>query len=124
VPFWAELTIGAGVTDPWMGQDIVVEPVKSLAGGRYVLGSVLGRGGMADVRRATDTVLHRQVAVKLFRDDLDEASAERARAEMRTLASLTHPGLVAIHDAPTLAWLPSTTRAPARRSTAGRSPTS
>lgn len=101
MPFWAELTIGAGVTDPWMGQDIVVEPVKSLAGGRYVLGSVLGRGGMADVRRATDTVLHRQVAVKLFRDDLDEASAERARAEMRTLASLAHPGLVAIHDAGT-----------------------
>ena len=78
-----------------------METVETLAGGRYVLGPVLGRGGMADVRRATDTVLHRQVAVKIFRDDLDEASAERARAEMRTLASLTHPGLVAIHDAGT-----------------------
>ncbi len=78
-----------------------METVETLAGGRYVLGPVLGRGGMADVRRATDTVLHRHVAVKVFRDDLDEVSAQRARAEMRTLASLTHPGLVAIHDAGT-----------------------
>ena len=72
-----------------------------LAGGRYELGPVVGTGGMAQVRRATDTVLGRDVAVKIFRDDLDDESAARARTEMQTLASLTHPHLVAVHDAGT-----------------------
>ena len=72
-----------------------------LAGGRYELGPVLGTGGMASVRSATDTVLGRAVAVKVFRDDLDEDSAIRARNEMQTLASLSHPHLVAVHDAGT-----------------------
>ena len=72
-----------------------------LVGGRYELGAVVGSGGMAQVRRATDTVLGREVAVKVFRDDLDEDSAARARAEMQTLAGLTHPNLVAVHDAGT-----------------------
>ena len=56
---------------------------------------------MAQVRSATDTVLGRTVAVKIFRDDLDEDSAIRARNEMQTLASLSHPHLVAVHDAGT-----------------------
>jgi serine/threonine protein kinase len=72
-----------------------------LAGGRYELGAVVGSGGMAQVRRATDTLLGRAVAVKVFRDDLDEDSAARARNEMQTLASLSHPHLVAVHDAGT-----------------------
>jgi serine/threonine protein kinase len=75
--------------------------VTSLGGGRYELGAVLGTGGMARVHRATDTVLGRGVAVKIFRDDLDDESAARARTEMQTLASLHHPGLVAVHDAGT-----------------------
>ncbi|MCW2599210.1 MAG: Serine/threonine protein kinase PrkC, regulator of stationary phase [Frankiales bacterium] len=78
-----------------------MQTVQSLGGGRYELGPVLGRGGMAQVRRATDTVLGRDVAVKLFREDLDEQSAARVRTEMQTLASLMHPGLVAVHDAGT-----------------------
>ncbi len=92
---------GSGVAGDRHGQGRGVRTVESLAGGRYELGPVLGRGGMAQVRRATDTVLGRDVAVKLFREDLDEASASRARTEMQTLASLTHPGLVAVHDAGT-----------------------
>ncbi len=92
---------GSGVAGDRPGQGPDVQTVESLAGGRYELGPVLGRGGMAQVRRATDTVLGRDVAVKLFREDLDEASASRARTEMQTLASLTHPGLVAVHDAGT-----------------------
>jgi serine/threonine protein kinase len=73
----------------------------ALVGGRYELGAVVGTGGMAQVRRATDTVLGRDVAVKIFREDLDEESAARARTEMQTLAALTHPNLVAVHDAGT-----------------------
>jgi serine/threonine protein kinase len=69
--------------------------------GRYELGEVLGTGGMARVHRATDVVLDREVAVKLFREDLDEDSAARAQVEMQTLAGLQHRGLVAVHDAGT-----------------------
>jgi serine/threonine protein kinase len=72
-----------------------------LVDGRYELGEVLGTGGMARVYRATDKLLDRQVAVKLFRDDLDDDAAARAEAEMQTLAGLHHPGLVAVHDAGT-----------------------
>ncbi len=67
---------------------------------RYVLGRVIGRGGMADVHRATDRVLGRAVAVKLLRD-LTASEDDRARftTEARTLARLSHPGLVSVLDA-------------------------
>ena len=68
--------------------------------GRYTLDAVIGRGGMADVHRATDTVLEREVAVKLLRmhaaTDRDRA---RFRSEAQLLAALDHPGLVAVLDA-------------------------
>ncbi len=73
----------------------------TVADGRYELGALLGTGGMSQVRRATDTLLGRDVAVKVFRDDLDDDSAARARQEMQTLAQLSHPRLVAVHDAGT-----------------------
>lgn len=67
---------------------------------RYRLDEILGRGGMAEVWRATDPVLDRSVAVKLLRDTADE-EADRLRftAEARTLARLSHPGLVMLLDA-------------------------
>ena len=65
--------------------------------GRYRLGSRLGGGGMADVYAAVDERLGRDVAVKLFRADLDDE--ERQEAEVRLLASLNHPGLVGVYDA-------------------------
>ncbi|MBY6538431.1 serine/threonine protein kinase [Rhodococcus sp. BP-349] len=71
-----------------------------LVAGRYALGPVLGRGGVSDVFRATDRTLGRAVAVKLFRsDDHTPHDRRRIESEMRTLASLTHPGLVTLHDA-------------------------
>ncbi len=71
-----------------------------LLGERYELGELLGRGGMADVFRATDTLLDRPVAVKVLRDGTDDAT-DRARftAEARTLAQLSHSGLVMVLDA-------------------------
>jgi serine/threonine protein kinase len=70
--------------------------------GRYRLESRIGRGGMADVFRGDDDVLHRPVAVKVFRFDT-AAGDDRRRvdAEVRTLASLRHPGLVTVFDAGT-----------------------
>jgi eukaryotic-like serine/threonine-protein kinase len=67
---------------------------------RYRLEEILGRGGMAEVWRATDPVLHRQVAVKVLRDTAeDETDRLRFTAEARTLARLSHPGLVMLLDA-------------------------
>ena len=96
-----DVTLGEGVGSGRTGNATGVQTVQSLAAGRYELGPVLGSGGMAQVRRATDTVLGRDVAVKLFREDLDQDAAARVRTEMQTLASLTHPGLVAVYDAGT-----------------------
>ena len=67
---------------------------------RYRLEELLGSGGMAEVWRATDSVLHRAVAVKLLRDTAEDANTRaRFRDEARTLARLSHPGLVVLLDA-------------------------
>ena len=68
--------------------------------GRYVLEAPIGRGGMGEVWRATDTVLGRQVAVKTI--DLtslrDESGAARFEREARATAGLSHPNVVTVHD--------------------------
>ncbi|WP_055545905.1 Stk1 family PASTA domain-containing Ser/Thr kinase [Streptomyces sp. NBRC 110028] len=69
-------------------------------GGRYELGSVLGRGGMAEVYLAHDTRLGRTVAVKTLRVDLarDPSFQARFRREAQSAASLNHPAIVAVYD--------------------------
>lgn len=67
---------------------------------RYDLGERLGTGGMADVFRATDRVLHRPVAIKVLRETAgDETDRLRFTAEARTLAQLSHVNLVMVLDA-------------------------
>jgi eukaryotic-like serine/threonine-protein kinase len=75
-----------------------------LSGTRYRAVRLLGRGGMAGVWLAEDTVLHRQVALKIL--DLthgEENLGARLQQEAEILASLEHPGIVPVHDAGTLA---------------------
>ncbi|MFL6182786.1 MAG: Stk1 family PASTA domain-containing Ser/Thr kinase [Actinomycetes bacterium] len=69
-------------------------------GGRYELGELLGHGGMADVRRATDLRLGRTVAVKMLRTDLakDATFQARFRREAQSAASLNAPSVVAVYD--------------------------
>lgn len=68
--------------------------------GRYDLGDILGYGGMSEVRSARDTLLNRDVAIKILRADLarDHNFLERFRREARNSASLNHPNIVAIYD--------------------------
>lgn len=66
--------------------------------GRYRLEGLLGSGGTSEVHQATDLRLNRPVAVKLFRAGADRDSARRFTDEAHTLANLSHPGLVAVHD--------------------------
>jgi serine/threonine protein kinase len=78
--------------------------VPDLAGTRYSVVRHLARGGMGRVWLADDTVLNRQVALKVL--DLvtpaDDVGA-RLLQEARILAGLEHPGIVPVHDAGTLA---------------------
>ena len=71
-----------------------------MIGGRYELGELLGRGGMAEVRKGTDTRLGRVVAVKRLRTDLasDATFQARFRREAQSSASLNHPAIVAVYD--------------------------
>ena len=73
---------------------------QNVVGGRYELGDILGRGGMAEVRRAVDTRLGRQVAVKQLRTDLatDPTFQARFRREAQSAAGLNHPTIVAVYD--------------------------
>ncbi len=75
-------------------------PRQVLVGGRYELGELLGRGGMAEVRKGTDTRLGRIVAVKRLRTDLasDATFQARFRREAQSSASLNHPSIVAVYD--------------------------
>ena len=72
----------------------------TLVGGRYELGELLGRGGMAEVRKGTDTRLGRVVAVKRLRTDLasDATFQARFRREAQSSASLNHPAIVSVYD--------------------------
>ncbi|HEY7280899.1 MAG TPA: protein kinase [Actinomycetota bacterium] len=68
--------------------------------GRYRIDREIGRGGMAHVYRATDTVLGRTVAVKVLNPDYasDPSFVERFRREARAAARLNHPNVVAVFD--------------------------
>ena len=70
---------------------------------RYRVGEVLGHGGMGSVYRGTDLVLDREVALKIFRDDVSGADElARQQSEARMLAKLNHHGLVTLFDTGTL----------------------
>ena len=72
----------------------------SLAGGRYQLGQLVGRGGMAEVHVAVDTRLGRTVAVKIMRADFatDSIFLERFRREAHSVAQMNNPNIVNIYD--------------------------
>lgn len=65
--------------------------------GRYLLGPLLGHGGMGDVVQAWDTVLNRVVALKIL-TQVDPASMVRFVHEAQLQARLEHPGICRIYD--------------------------
>ncbi|UYM05375.1 Stk1 family PASTA domain-containing Ser/Thr kinase [Solicola gregarius] len=71
-----------------------------LLDGRYLIGDLIARGGMASVYRATDTRLDRVVAVKVMHPGMgdDAAFTERFVREARSAAKLNHPNVVAVFD--------------------------
>src|SRR4051794_15108858 len=82
---------------------------QRLIANRYLLGPLLGRGGMGTVWRAQDQLLGRDVAVKQVEaddpiavsqpgDTLGVPARARVLREARAAARLNHPGAVTIHD--------------------------
>lgn len=73
---------------------------QRILSGRYELGTLIGRGGMADVYKGTDTRLGRTVAIKLLRPDLarDPQFQARFKREAQAVAALNHSSIVAIYD--------------------------
>ncbi len=70
----------------------------SLLDNRYLVTGELGQGGMSYVYKARDQHLERDVALKVLRPHLTETDRERFLREIKTLARLSHPGIVTIHD--------------------------
>jgi serine/threonine-protein kinase len=75
--------------------------VPGVLAGRYRLLGSIGHGGMAEVQRAYDEQLDREVAVKILhaRYADDRSFLLRFRREAQSAASLNHPNIVAVYDA-------------------------
>ncbi|WP_243768348.1 serine/threonine-protein kinase [Leifsonia sp. TF02-11] len=84
--------------------DGMQQPATAAAGtliaDRYRILDRIGRGGLADVYRATDEALGREVALKIFRPEFASAAdLRRQQDEVRILATRSHPSLVTLFDA-------------------------
>ena len=78
----------------------MVDEGSRILAGRYAVGELIGRGGMAEVHIGHDTRLGRTVAIKVLRSDLarDPSFLARFRREAQAAASLNHPAIVAVYD--------------------------
>ena len=71
--------------------------LPDLSATRYLIVDLIGQGGMGAVYRARDTLLDREVALKVI--DIPACPADPLAAEARLLARLEHPGIVPVYDA-------------------------
>ncbi len=73
---------------------------KNMIANRYDVFQHIGQGGMADVFLAMDTILNRQVAVKILRSELcaDAVAVLRFEREAQAATALSHPNIVEIYD--------------------------
>lgn len=78
----------------------VVDDGSRILAGRYEVGELIGRGGMAEVHIGYDRRLGRTVAIKILRSDLarDPSFLNRFRREAQAAAALNHPAIVAVYD--------------------------
>ena len=74
--------------------------VQQLIADRYELKETVGSGGMSTVYCAFDTLLERNVALKILHEQFgaDEDHVERFRREARAVAQLSHPNIVTVID--------------------------
>jgi Serine/threonine protein kinase len=74
--------------------------MSNLLAKRYEIIRTIGQGGMADVYLARDTILNREVAIKILRGELnnDAVSLIRFKREAAAISNLSHPNIVQIYD--------------------------
>ena len=74
--------------------------MNNLISNRYLITKHIGKGGMADVYLAIDTILKREVAIKILKADLsqDKISLERFSREANASTCLSHPNIVDVYD--------------------------
>lgn len=67
---------------------------------RYRIKSLVGSGGMSRVFLVDDLVLHRELALKMLREDIskDEAAVRRFIHESKAVSMLSHPNIVSVYD--------------------------
>jgi beta-lactam-binding protein with PASTA domain len=77
-----------------------VDNTPRVLAGRYEVGELIGRGGMAEVHIGHDARLGRTVAIKVLRSDLarDPSFLARFRREAQSAAALNHPAIVSVYD--------------------------
>ena len=88
------LEVAAGL----LRADATLPPGTEL--GPYRITQIIGGGGMGHVYRATDTRLHRTVAIKVLRNELatDAQFRERFEREAKAIAALAHPHICTLYD--------------------------
>ena len=73
---------------------------NNIIANRYEVFKHIGQGGMADVFLAMDTILNREVAIKILKSELcaDPVSLVRFEREAQAATTLSHPNIVEIYD--------------------------
>jgi PAS domain S-box-containing protein len=97
---WAQLDIAYPAALHCPTQSAEGTNLASAAGGRYLIGAEIGRGGVGVVHAGWDVQLQREVAIKILSDEHQGRPEilQRFVAEARITSRLQHPGIVAIHE--------------------------
>lgn len=74
--------------------------MSEIIGNRYQITKLIGKGGMAEVYLAWDSILNREVAVKVLKSDMsdDDVALERFKREAGATTQLSHPNIVDVYD--------------------------
>ncbi|MEK6258069.1 MAG: SUMF1/EgtB/PvdO family nonheme iron enzyme [Planctomycetota bacterium] len=96
-----ERLVSRGLLTPFQFSSLLRTQKPGLVLGEYIILSPLGRGGMGAVYRARHRRMDRIVAIKVLPPSaaLDPQAASRFSREIRAVARLSHPNIVAAHDA-------------------------
>ncbi len=83
-----------------LAEGAAANPLIGKSLGRYRMMALLGRGGVGEVYKAKDTVLGRDVAIKVLSSDFssDQDRLHRFTQEARAASALNHPNIITIHE--------------------------
>ncbi|HTL06411.1 MAG TPA: serine/threonine-protein kinase, partial [Gemmatimonadales bacterium] len=95
-----EILLPEGIAPTATASADMIRKLKDSLGKHYELGTLIGRGGFAEVFQVRDLWLKRDLALKAIRPDLvvSETLLARFRREAEAVAALRHPSIVPIYD--------------------------